>query len=141
VILDAARHFEDAGMKKDECRACGRCCMVFEIGPLRSEEADSGRYQVYEDPFFEGDFHMKKHMPGWAPEWAKQGVCVYLGPDMKCTIYEDRPDVCREFACRRDAGDRRRYLLARRHVPRIQNWTEYEREAFGEFLKEAPVRR
>lgn len=35
-------------------------------------------------------------------EWClpyKDGKCVYLGDDDKCTIYESRPERCREFNC------------------------------------------
>jgi Fe-S-cluster containining protein len=27
------------------------------------------------------------------------GRCQFLGPDDRCTIYEDRPQSCREFEC------------------------------------------
>lgn len=35
-------------------------------------------------------------------EWClpyKDGKCVYLGEDDRCTIYESRPERCREFNC------------------------------------------
>ena len=27
----------------------------------------------------------------------RAGVCVFLGDDRKCSVYENRPDVCRDF--------------------------------------------
>lgn len=29
----------------------------------------------------------------------KDGKCIYLGSDNRCTIYERRPTLCREFSC------------------------------------------
>ena len=29
----------------------------------------------------------------------RDGRCVFLGPDDRCTIYEDRPANCRRFQC------------------------------------------
>lgn len=29
----------------------------------------------------------------------KDGKCIYLGSDNRCTIYERRPNLCREFSC------------------------------------------
>lgn len=27
------------------------------------------------------------------------GMCIYLDSDNRCTIYDERPDVCRRFGC------------------------------------------
>lgn len=29
----------------------------------------------------------------------RSGRCVFLGPDDRCTIYDDRPAACRRFEC------------------------------------------
>lgn len=29
----------------------------------------------------------------------REGRCIFLGPDDRCTIYEDRPANCRRFQC------------------------------------------
>lgn len=124
---------------KDECSGCGNCCMIFEIGTLTSEEADSGLYEMYEDHMFSGSFHIKKHKPNWAPVWAKMGVCIYLDEDMRCTIYNDRPSLCRDFHCRRGGRLTPRYNECRRAVNNPGKWTEYEHEAFGHFLAEGSL--
>ena len=36
--------------------------------------------------------------PAWCLPY-KDGKCVYLGEDDRCTIYERRPERCREFNC------------------------------------------
>jgi Fe-S-cluster containining protein len=113
--------------------------MIFEIGTLTPEEADSGKYKMYEDHMFSGYHHIKKHKPSWAPDWAKQGVCIYLGQDMKCTIYNNRPGFCRDFYCRENSKLTSRYLSNRRAVNNSDKWTEYEHEAFGHFLKEIGI--
>jgi Fe-S-cluster containining protein len=111
--------------------------MVFEIGTILETEMESGDYDWYQDPYYEDQWHLCKVNRSWAPDWAKQGVCVYLGSDKKCSIYENRPEVCRDFACRDDAGKLNpRYLRARRHVGHPDKWTEYEKQVFGDLLKE-----
>lgn len=37
--------------------------------------------------------------PGWVIPFPKGEdlKCVFLRPDFQCNIYEDRPDVCRQF--------------------------------------------
>lgn len=34
-------------------------------------------------------------------------ICPFLGEDDRCTIYEDRPQACREFECTRHFDPRR----------------------------------
>lgn len=120
---------------KHKCKQCGQCCSVFEIGALRA--CETFHLEVYEHPDFKGDFFVEKIRPEWAPDWAKQGVCMYLTQDMKCSIYEHRPRVCRSYTCRDEQGKiKRSRINSRRKVSNPRLWTEYEREMFMHFLTE-----
>lgn len=53
----------------------------------------------------------------------EKGHCPKLGPDKRCTIYHDRPKVCREFSCRQIL-DRSYFFPQNRDVLR---WVEEKR--------------
>jgi Fe-S-cluster containining protein len=79
-----------------ECDCCGACCGAYFIfasdedahrEPRIAQEARKlpeshataeYRYHLYPLPFLQ--------------------ACGFLGDDRRCTIYETRPDVCRQFA-------------------------------------------
>lgn len=115
------------------CKRCGKCCMLFEIGPHKA--CETFELEVYEHPDYKGDFFLKKVRPDWAPEWAKQGVCMYLASNMQCSIYPDRPRVCRSYTCHDEHGRlKQRFIAMRKAVADPRKWTEYEMEVFGHFL-------
>ncbi|MFH1878111.1 MAG: YkgJ family cysteine cluster protein [Candidatus Omnitrophota bacterium] len=86
---------------RDICRAM--CCRLGWIVPLSPEEHSSGKYKNRavcsvngndcEDPAKEcinrKYLIMKK----------KNGACVYLNKAYRCSIYDERPAVCRDFSC------------------------------------------
>jgi len=121
--------------KRNHCEQCGRCCMVFEIGPLKACETFG--LEVYKDTFFKDAFHIQKTRPGWLENWAKQGACIYLGENLRCTIYNNRPDLCMEYFCRDEDGKLKdRFMNARRGVAKPSTWTDYDMETFGHLLTE-----
>jgi Fe-S-cluster containining protein len=78
------------------CAGCGRCChLVVELSPLLDDVPEA---LVVEH---DGVRCMDQH---------GDGACVALDPVTRlCTIYERRPQVCRDFArgselCRRIVG-------------------------------------
>jgi len=78
------------------CRQCGRCCAHpgMEIGPLFRDEDKGQRF----DTTGEGDNRYLRRIEvseDWHP-------CVYLGPDNRCTRYDDRPLICQEWTCHED---------------------------------------
>lgn|GEM_PF-5669453 len=107
-----------------KCRNCGDCCMAFEIGPLDDNEGVN--FRTYFDK--DGWEYLEKRRPAWSPDWAKMGVCVYLGEDRKCTIYDKRPLVCQEFTCEDGDEDLRR---AKRRCSNPGTWSA---EAFRLFF-------
>lgn len=86
------------------CAACtGACCRNSEYGHhkfaviLDSEEEDD-----YEHVWLDEDGVSAKdgsEGPLFPVIPYKDGRCIYLGDDNRCTIYERRPALCREFTC------------------------------------------
>ncbi len=98
-----------------ECDCCGACCgsyfifasaedarreprIIAEARQLPASQATPEyQYHLYPLPFLE--------------------ACGFLGEDRRCSIYETRPDVCRQFA----AGDHQCQLAReRKGLPPLQ---------------------
>lgn len=82
-----------------ECDGCGACCAYYTIYASRQDAAREPRILAE-----------TQELGGWleTPKWSYRlhplpfhEACCFLDSDRRCTIYETRPDVCREFA----AGD------------------------------------
>jgi Fe-S-cluster containining protein len=82
-----------------ECDRCGACCGAYLIFASTRDAEREPRITT----------EAQKLAP-WleTPRWAYRlhplpfhDSCCFLGDDARCTIYETRPEVCREFA----AGD------------------------------------
>jgi Fe-S-cluster containining protein len=68
------------------CRMCGNCCR-FRVTPLRAEDVRRLEQAGYRDFTAEkGELSLRR----------VNGRCVFLEGD-SCTVYEVRPQVCREF--------------------------------------------
>ena len=68
----------------DECQGCGGCCyLVVELE--EGEQVPDDRTTIHED-----GARVLQQRDDYA--------CVYLDPESRlCTIYEQRPQVCRDF--------------------------------------------
>lgn len=81
-------------MTEVPCKSCTLCCRGESIvlhphlgDDVSKYETDSGTNPLTGEPA-----QILKHKPN--------GDCYYLG-EGRCTIYEDRPLICREFDCRK----------------------------------------
>ncbi len=79
-----------------ECDGCGACCGAYLIFASMDDAAREPRIPSE-----------TRKLAGWleTPQWAYQlyplpflEACCFLDADRRCTIYETRPVVCREFA-------------------------------------------
>jgi len=92
---------------KNECLKCGKCCIVCTDAMLTKEEVASEKYK-----------HQKRNYKGKLNGWSNQilkrkkayikeldkdvFMCCYFDPVKKlCTIYNERPMVCRGFDCKK----------------------------------------
>lgn len=102
---------DDASAERLDCQTCGACCAEFDV-LLTGAEADE----------FEADPHLIQLTVLYPPQqWRfmkrdeSTGRCVALeGPLSKnrCTIYERRPFLCRDFAAgSRQCHEARRKVL------------------------------
>lgn len=92
----------DPVTRKRVCLTCpSPCCTILAAG-LTEEEARSGRYRV-EGPDQHGNHYLAR----------PYGRCAYLTQDNSCSIYQDRPAVCRNYQCDGDPPDHRidRWLM------------------------------
>jgi Fe-S-cluster containining protein len=81
-----------------ECSQCGVCCRLFLIN-LNEEEYKSGRFRTVLEEFGIEEGFKDAEMEG-ANLLAQNEdeSCIYLEGN-KCSIHEDRPQVCRRFFC------------------------------------------
>ncbi|UGY15168.1 YkgJ family cysteine cluster protein [Bradyrhizobium septentrionale] len=88
----------------DRCYAPGQCCRVMHLSqngePLTvwTDEDVSAQARAHGLPFepiapLSSYVDPESGRPYATFEW----TCPKLGADGRCTIYEDRPDVCRSF--------------------------------------------
>lgn len=63
------------------CISCGLCCQS--IG----KDIESARNNVAKDP-------VSAMLAEFPHSWDETGKCEHLGDDMKCGIYDNRPDIC-----------------------------------------------
>ena len=88
----------------DKCRPhCGAiCCRTYGFVALTEEEAKSGRYaykEMSEDCNCDVCTRMRElHMKYTLPK-QPDGSCMYLDGSRRCSIYADRPAVCRTYTC------------------------------------------
>lgn len=84
----SSREYFSQGLKPLKCGNCCACCVgdIIRIHPELGDNADDyeteERYGVI----------MLKH--------TKDKKCIYLTDDNKCSNYENRPAICKEFDCR-----------------------------------------
>jgi Fe-S-cluster containining protein len=79
-----------------ECDGCGAYCAYYRIFASRRDAAREPRIVAE-----------SLELGGWleTPNWAYRlnplpfhEACCFLDAEKRCTIYETRPEVCREFA-------------------------------------------
>lgn len=79
---------------KVDCGACRHCCQGGELIFLHPEHGDDpARYMTTLAPN-----PLRDNEPMIALVHKPNGDCIYLG-DAGCTIYADRPKICRSFSC------------------------------------------
>lgn len=86
------------------CMTCGACCAYFRVSFYWAEADDAGGFGALRadrtaDPF--PALH-ERHQP--APE-SLRGLSGDIGDAVHCTIYENRPSPCREFAMSGENGE------------------------------------
>lgn len=71
----------------DRCKA--ECCSFAPI-PLDTVLKNTDKFQ-------QQPLSMPEVGDGWVIPVTGNGKCVFLQPDSKCAIYDQRPDICQKF--------------------------------------------
>ena len=79
------------------CHSCGVCCKLFMIN-LNEEEYLSGKYKTVFEEFGMVGFSEAELTGANLLDQQEDGSCIYLKKG-KCSIHQDRPQVCRDFFC------------------------------------------
>lgn len=93
--LDAiAQETTDAVWQQIDCLACGNCCRTLQIVVDDKDiERLAARLAITPQQF-------ARQYVGTAPDRTKHfksTPCAFLGADNRCSVYEDRPQACRDF--------------------------------------------
>ncbi len=104
--------FKDYGFEPDElagelhqqafeivdCTRCANCCKTMDI-TISDEDVEriAGHLKLETTEFLETYLEDADDEEGDGPHKARQKPCPFLSEDARCTIYEVRPTVCREY--------------------------------------------
>jgi len=80
---------------KDVCLECGGFCCKFHMYP---KEGTSKRCREYHDVRSEPTMQHDKY-------WIMRSLCPHVTEEGLCSIYEDRPQFCRDFPEKRSVTD------------------------------------
>lgn len=78
-----------------ECSMCGKCCHQPSINILPGEADKISRAAGI--PLFEFMTEYVVQTSDSRLLFRKTDPCAFLGNDNRCTIWKDRPEICREF--------------------------------------------
>lgn len=101
VVLNGTVYFSG---NCEECRPyCGvLCCRAYRFVSLTKEEAKSGRYafrKVSDGCDCETCKRMRELEIKYTLPKQPDGSCIYLDGTRNCSIYEDRPETCKQYTC------------------------------------------
>lgn len=89
--------------QKYACRQCGQCCYQDIPLTLYDIHRIAGYLDKKDQDIFKGCVapdHVSRVSGVFVMRKKKNGSCIYLGEDNRCTVYEARPRVCSFFPCR-----------------------------------------
>lgn len=83
-----------------ECTGCGKCCLGNEDNYVRLSAAEAERIRLHLG--LSKDWFRRRYLvrlePGLGRGLAlRDGRCVFLGEDLRCSIYPVRPTQCRTY--------------------------------------------
>jgi len=99
----------------DVCTDCGRCCKTSWIQDRRSSNG-SDRLPYLQAMFGRSP---RTFVEQRGEKVACVNWCSQLMPDLKCKIYENRPQMCVDFNCFKEANGQKRLPEAWDHVKKL----------------------
>ena len=121
--MELHQHLQTGDLPLDDtnpCNGCGGCCKTFRISFYHGEMKSQGGYVPNDlvTPINSFMVCMKGSESG-----LQRTGCVAQGVDGKCTIYSERPSVCREYHVWDEQGNpnpRCQVIRAKAGLPLLQ---------------------
>ncbi|HEY3332651.1 MAG TPA: YkgJ family cysteine cluster protein [Capsulimonadaceae bacterium] len=108
VQLDAiVQEVTDDVWSRIDCLSCGNCCKTLQITVDRPDVLRLAKRLGVSEKQFARD-HVRTDRDGVTH--LLSGPCRFLGDDNKCSVYEDRPQACRDFPYLREPDFRSRSI-------------------------------
>jgi Fe-S-cluster containining protein len=93
--LDAiVQETTDEVWKQIDCTRCANCCKTLQIVV---DDADIRRLSTRFGMSFQSFSKKYVLVAEDKSKYFASSPCAFLGPDNRCTVYEDRPQACRDF--------------------------------------------
>jgi len=79
-----------------DCTKCANCCKVLETVVTEEDCARLAKRLGMTAEEFEREY-VREELSDDGERMLKSMPCVFLGDDNRCTVYEDRPECCRDY--------------------------------------------
>lgn len=77
-----------------DCTTCAHCCQTLQITVTHDDSERLATRLGLSTEAFEERYTT---LSGQQTRHFTQSPCAFLGDDLRCTVYEDRPKVCRDY--------------------------------------------
>ena len=84
----------DEVWKQIDCLACGNCCRTLQIVVDDKDIRRLAQRLSITPPQFSKQY---VETDAYNTQYLKSTPCAFLGADNRCSVYEDRPQACRDF--------------------------------------------
>ena len=85
----------------NKCIDCGHCCVIFNHVAISEGEAKRRGIKTVHDK--KGGLRVKRKEVFYGPLGYTIFICYYFDMDTRlCSIYHNRPEVCRRYNCDHD---------------------------------------
>jgi Fe-S-cluster containining protein len=84
----------------ESCQGCGACCTGVSLPPF-IPLADEDEWEAFrrDHPVLVAEFQAEVDRRAREDDWPERGPCFWLDVETRqCRHYEQRPEICRDFA-------------------------------------------
>jgi Fe-S-cluster containining protein len=87
------------------CSICGNCCLLDIPVTIPDLHAIAVDQEITDEEAFDRFVRVELTPKSRSLQLKKEasGLCVFLAPDKRCSVYENRPSICRFFRCTWDS--------------------------------------
>ncbi|NNE66906.1 MAG: YkgJ family cysteine cluster protein [Pyrinomonadaceae bacterium] len=99
----------DPAAPKPDCKTCGACCAAFVVVDAENSSITSEKLWAVDSISDNGERATKSILRRREPDFACAGLAGEVGDEVSCTVYDNRPSMCRKF----EAGSDRCHAVRR----------------------------